>query len=31
VPRAVLRGIVSIALVLIGALILGNVGWHLTK
>jgi uncharacterized membrane protein YfcA len=31
VPRAVLRGVVSIALVLIGALILGNVGWHLTK
>jgi uncharacterized protein len=31
VPRAILRGIVSIALVLIGALILGNVGWHLIK
>jgi uncharacterized protein len=31
VPRAILRGIVSIALVLIGAFILGNVGWHLIK
>ena len=31
VPRAVLRGVVSVALVLIGALILVNVGWHLTK
>jgi uncharacterized membrane protein YfcA len=31
VPRAILRGIVSTALVLIGAFILGNVGWHLMK
>jgi uncharacterized protein len=31
VPRTILRGIVSTALVLIGAFILGNVGWHLTK
>jgi uncharacterized protein len=31
VPRAILRSIVSTALVLIGAVILGNVGWHLMK
>ena len=31
VPRAILRGIVSTALVLIGAFIIGNVGWHLMK
>ena len=31
VPRMILRGIVSTALVLIGAFILGNVGWHLMK
>jgi uncharacterized protein len=31
VPRAVLRSVVSTALVLIGAFILGNVGWHLMK
>jgi uncharacterized membrane protein YfcA len=30
-PRAVLRGVVSMALILIGAFILGNVGWHLMK
>jgi hypothetical protein len=29
VPRTVLRGIVSAALVLIGVFILGNVGWRL--
>jgi uncharacterized protein len=29
VPRGILRGIVSAALVVIGAFILGNVGWRL--
>jgi len=31
VPRAILRGIVSVALILIGIFILGNVGWRLMR
>jgi hypothetical protein len=31
VPRGILRSIVSTALMLIGAFILGNVGWHLMR
>lgn len=31
VPRAVLRGIVSVVLVLIGVFIMVNVGWHLMR
>ena len=31
VPRASLRSIVSAALVVVGLIILGNVGWHLSE
>ena len=31
VPRASLRSIVSAALVIVGLIILGNVGWHLIE
>jgi len=31
VPRAILRGIVSVVLILIGIFILGNVGWRLMR